>query len=247
MKYLVIISYIAMILVNALANIIPLGGVTTGEVSNAYPNLFTPAPLTFSIWGLIYLLLAVFVVYQFKNESDALQSIRKAFIASSIANMLWLTAWHMQEIGASLIVMVGLLLSLIWIAILRRKSTSPFLSVQLPFGVYFGWITVATIANVTVFLVQLGFDGFGISEDRWTAIVLLVGLVIAVRTMTKFRDIPYGLVILWAYAGILMKHLAQWGYAGMYMRVILVCIFSMFVLLLFIYKVVYDDFLKDKI
>lgn len=247
MKYWVLISYIAMILLNALANIIPLGGVTTGEVSDAYANLFTPAPLTFSIWGFIYLLLAVFVVHQFKNDTETLPAIRKAFVASSIANMLWLTAWHMQEIGASLIIMFGLLLSLIWIAILRRKGNDAFLAVQLPFGIYFGWITVATIANVTVFLVSKGFDGWGMSEERWTAVILLVGLSIAARTMTKFRDVPYGLVIVWAYAGILLKHLADWGYAGIYMRVILVAIFSLLVMIVFMYKVIYDDFIKDKI
>lgn len=247
MKILVLISYLAMILLNALANVIPLGGMTTGEVSDAYTNLFTPAGITFSIWGVIYFFLAVFVIYQFKQDSETLPAIRKAFIASAIANMLWLTAWHTNEILASLIVMIGLLICLIWIAFLRSKGSDSFWSVQVPFGLYFGWITVATIANVTVFLVSLGLDVSQLAQERLTALILLVGLAIGIRTMTKFRDIPYGLVFIWANLGILLKQLSETGYQGQYIRIILAALFSVLVFSVFIYKIIHDDFIKDTI
>ncbi|MCD4714021.1 MAG: tryptophan-rich sensory protein [Clostridiales bacterium] len=249
MKIIVAFTFVLMIMMNALANILPINGVGTGQVSDAYGNLFAPAGITFAIWGVIYLLLGVFTVYQFKKDSNdvkreaALIQIRLWFAASSVANTLWILAWHYDFIGVSLALMVFILASLIRIALVIRATDfegKDLLAIKIPFGVYFGWITVATIANVTTYLVSIGWDAFGVQEDIWTAGIILVGLAIGARTTTWFKDVPYGLVIIWAYLGILLKHTSADGFAGQYMRVILVTLFSLLIMAVFIYKVIYD-------
>lgn len=230
-KILVTITYIAMVVVNALANIIPINGRTTGEVSDLYPNLFAPAGYTFSIWGLIYLLLGAYTLYQLGvlgNKSNyirdgLLNEIGIYFSISSIANVFWILAWHYDFIGLSLVLMILILISLIIInKILKEElNLTEKLFIRLPFRVYFGWITIATIANVTVWLVSINWNGFGISEVIWTIIVLLVGIVIGILTLLINMDIPYGIVIIWAYVGILVKHISKNGFGGQYPAIII--------------------------
>lgn len=220
-------AYLIMIAVNALANLLPLNGLNTGQVSDQYPNLFTPAAYTFSIWGLIYLLLLGFVLYQFgvfggdaalQNEMVGL--IGPWFIVSSLANSAWVFSWHYRLIGLSVVLMLILLVSLILI-VTRINKYGPLplremVLVQIPFSIYFGWITVATIANITVLLVSLGWNGFGLPPQTWTVIALFLGLIIAAETMLRNSDAAYGLAVLWAYVGILVRHLSPSGFAGKY-------------------------------
>lgn len=219
-----LLAYIAMIVVNFLATSLPINNRGTGEISDAYSNLFAPAGITFSIWGLIYLLLAIYVIYQFKSKNDSLlKKINILFIITSIANILWIFAWHYDYIGLSLALMLVLLIGLIKIADTLRSNEltaeeKKFISI--PFSVYFGWITVATIANVTVFLVSINWGGFGIAEFIWTSIILLIGATIGILRMNKDKSVAYGLVLVWAYLGILLKHLSNDGFAGQYTVVI---------------------------
>jgi len=219
-KILALIAYIAMIVVNFLATSLPINNRGTGEISDAYSNLFAPAGITFSIWGLIYLLLAIYVIYQFKSKNDGLlKKINIFFIITSIANILWIFAWHYDFIGTSLILMLVLLFGLIKIADTLRsneltKEEKRF--IKIPFSIYFGWITVATIANVTVFLVSINWGGFGIAEFIWTSIILLIGATIGILRMNKDKSVAYGIVLVWAYLGILLKHLSTDGFAGQY-------------------------------
>ncbi len=116
-----------------------------------------------------------------------------------------------------------LLISLIKIAdfINKNQFTSvEKLFIKAPFSVYFGWITVATIANITVFLVSVGWNGFGIAESVWTSIILVVGALIGILRMTKDKNIAYGLVLVWAYLGILLKHTSVTGFNGQYSSII---------------------------
>ena len=92
---------------------------------------------------------------------------------------------------------------------------------RIPFSAYFGWITVATIANVTAFLVDNGWSGLGVSEVTWTVIMLLVGLVIGGITIWKMENKAYGAVMVWAYLGILIKHISEDGFNGQYPVIIL--------------------------
>jgi len=226
-KIITAIAYIGMVAVNFLANSLPINNRSTGEISAAYPNLFAPAGLTFSIWGLIYLLLGGYVVYQFaqkdKKTAELIKEINPLFIATSFANILWIFAWHYDFIGLSVIIMATLLFLLIKIAdILRTKHLISWgkLLIWASFSIYFGWITVAAIANITVFLVSINWNGFGIADFVWTSFILLVGALIGVLRMRKDRNIAYGLVLVWAYLGILLKHVSPASYNGQYPSVI---------------------------
>jgi len=234
-KLLALAAYLVMILVNALANILPINGITTGEVSDSYPNLFAPAGLTFAIWGVIYLALAGYVLYQFgliqRNKLDAQlasdQKIRLLFIVSSLANSVWIFAWHFRLIPLTLVLMLVLLISLAAINLITRRQTFETggkILIRMPFAIYFGWITVATIANVTTLLVDIQWTGAGLSEQTWTALVLLAGLLIGWITTVFLKSTAYGLVLIWAYAGILLKHLSASGFAGQYTWVIVTVI-----------------------
>ena len=223
-KILVSVAYVAMLLVNYLATALPLGGRSTGEISDNYPNLFAPAGYAFAIWGLIYTLLAIYVGYQFLQKDDILTSrINRLFILNAIFNAGWLFAWHYDVIWLSVVLMLGLLITLIKIADILRQSAltkkERFL-VRLPFSVYFGWITVATIANITILLKSLSWNGFGLSESVWTIIVLLVGAVIGLWRTIHDRNIPYILVFIWAYGAILSKHLSTSEFNSAYPAII---------------------------
>jgi hypothetical protein len=237
-KTLVTVAFVLMVTVNALANTLPINDKTTGQVSESYRNLFAPAGLTFAIWGLIYVLLAVYTLYQlgvFRKKGDTfnegmLQKVGFYFILSSIANAAWIFSWHYDLIVLSMLLMIIILVCLISISQTLNKERltgRERFFIRLPFSVYFGWITVATIANATVLLVGLSWNGFGISDKVWTVLVLLVGMLIGTTTMLKNKDIAYGLVLVWAYVGILIKHVSQNGFAGNYPAVIattIVCI-----------------------
>lgn len=245
-KLIVAFAFVAMVTVNALANILPINGITTGAVSDSYPNLFTPAGYTFAIWGLIYLLLAFYTLYLLglfrggeKAEDLYLRRIGFMFAMTSLVNIAWIFSWHYDRIALSMILILFLLIYLIDIAfIIKTKGLSAREKwlVRLPFSIYFGWITVAAIANVTVFLVSIGWDGFGLSESTWTIIMLAVGALIGILTALRFNDIAYMLVFIWAYIGILVKHLSPAGFDGQYRGVIMMLIVC---LVLFVATIVY--------
>jgi len=214
-------GFLATVVINALASIGIINDIGTGEVSDLYPNLFTPAGLTFSIWGLIYVLLGIFVVYQLRpstrndpEKSDLIRRIGPFFFISCLANSGWIFAWHYQNIGLSLVLMLVLLASLLAIylrlgigrAELSRAGRYLF---HLPFSVYLGWITVATIANVAIMLVDLNWGAFGLGEQFWAAAVIIVGTVIGLSVLFTRRDVYYALVVDWALLGILLKRLAD--------------------------------------
>jgi hypothetical protein len=237
------ISFVAMVTVNVMANALPINNRNTGQISDDYANLFAPAGITFAIWGLIYLLLLGFVVYQFfpisnlktPKKEDLLNKINVYFIATSLANIFWIFSWHYDFIGISVLLMLSLLFFLIRIADIIRKeklTSQEKIFISLPFSVYFGWITVATIANITVFLVSISWSGFGISDYFWTSFILLIGALIGILRMRKDRNIAYGLVLIWAYLGILYKHLSQAEFAGMYPIVIITTIICLTVFII---------------
>ncbi|MBP2030233.1 preprotein translocase subunit SecG [Methanohalophilus levihalophilus] len=231
-------TFLIMVFVNFLANALPINGVTAGQVSDSYQNLFAPAGATFAIWGLIYLLLAGYTLYQLgifqgktnTYKTELINKIGILFSVSSIANASWIFAWHYEIIPLSMLLMIVILVCLILINQLTGKeqfSKMEYFFVRLPFSVYFGWITVATIANATILLVSLGWKDFILSDVLWAIIVIFLGIVIAIATMLKNKDIAYGLVIVWAYSGILLKHISPEGFGYQYPAIInttIVCI-----------------------
>lgn len=235
---MVLISYLLMIVVNALANILPINNLTTGEVSDSFPNLFAPTGLTFSIWGVIYLLLGIYSFYQLfskKINSKLSNQINTLFIINSFVNSVWIFAWHYKIIWLTVLLMLVLLISLIKIADILNKeklnSSEKFLY-KIPFGVYFGWITVATIANITGFLVSINWDGFGLSNTTWMILILLIGSAIAIWRMHKDSNLVYGLVPVWAYYGIWLKHTSPTAFNNSYPTITTTVIICMILLVI---------------
>lgn len=247
-KIVTAVTFLGMVAVNALANILPINGVNTGQVSDTYKNLFAPAGYTFAIWGLIYFLLAMYTLFQlgvFKDKQktysdDVLFKIGIVFSLSSLANIEWILTWHYNQIPVTMTRMLIILACLIYIVNTLKKenlSTKAKIFVMLPFSVYFGWITIATIANATTLLVYLGWDGFGMPQELWMILILIVGMLIGIATTLKYRDVAYGLVIVWAYAGILVKHISSDGFAGQYPEIYAIVIVCMVLLLISVVNV----------
>jgi hypothetical protein len=189
---------------NYLANALPLNGKTTGELSDSFPNLFVPSGITFSIWGVIYLLILVYCVVQFTGSNQiVISNISWFFGLTCILNALWIIFWHYEKLPLSLLVMVGLLISLIYINMLTRELSLGI--IKAAFGIYLGWICIATIANVTALLVHYNWKGFGISEETWTIIMIALGALILAATVYRLRNPFIGLSAIWAFTGIILK------------------------------------------
>ena len=211
--WLTIISFIGTLVVNFLATNLPLNNLTTGEISDSFDIYFVPAGYVFSIWGLIYLGLIAYVVFQAlpaQRDSSRLKKIDSWFILSNVANALWLFSWHYQQFALSVLVMLVILFSLIQIflrlEIGRKKNQGAWLwAVEIPFSIYLGWISVATIANVTQLLYLLNWDGFGISPQIWLVVMLAAALVISALMSFTRRNIPHALVLIWSFIGIAVK------------------------------------------
>lgn len=214
-QFFVIVTFVGMVSVNVLANALPINGLQTGQVSDSLPVYFVPAGYVFSIWGLIYLALGAFTVYQAlpsQRENPASRRIGIWFILSNIVNGAWIFAWHYLQFPLSLALMVILLVLLI-VIYLRLDPTRPSAStlekwlVYVPFSIYLGWITVAAIANASGVLYNAGWDGFGIAPQTWAVIMLAVGGALASFITLTRREVAYTLVILWAFAGIVVRQI----------------------------------------
>jgi hypothetical protein len=209
-----VIGVVATIAVNTLSETLPLNGKGTGQISDQFPILFVPAGYVFSIWGLIYLGLIAFAVFQAlpaQRENPRLRSIGGLFALASAANIAWIFLWHYEVFPATFVVMLVLLASLIAIYLrlgIGRTSVSraETWTVRVPFSVYLGWITVATVANATQLLYFLGWNGGALGPEAWTVIMLAVAVVLAWLVAITRRDVAYLLVLVWAFIGIATKH-----------------------------------------
>jgi translocator protein len=219
-----VLSYVMMIVVNGLANALPIAGRTTGEISDAYPNLFTPAGFTFGIWGAIYLLLGFFILRQveyFIRRREMLIEVERIgwlFVFSSLMNAFWIVAWHYLWITFSFAIMLLLLFSLILIYLrLRggrlagRRVTSflDFWTLHAPFRLYLGWITAATLANLTILLVHRGFDAISTPGMFWAIGMIFLAMMIGLIILILKRDVVYAVVLLWTFIGILVKRVTS--------------------------------------
>lgn len=206
MKYKIInlVLFVAMVVVNYLANAMPINGITTGQISELYPNLFVPAGVTFSIWGVIYLLLLVFVILQFReSNSNIVKQIGWFFALSCALNGLWIFAWHYQLLLISLLIMLTLLGALILINLKLHAHPNGF--IKAAFGIYLGWTCIATIANVTALLVSINWGGWGLSQQFWTITMILIGAAISALAIIKINNPFLGLAVIWAFIGIIVE------------------------------------------
>ena len=213
-QIITVIAVLATIVVNALANILPFNGQETGAISDRFAIYFVPAGYVFSIWGLIYLGLIAYAIFQAlpaQRENPRLRSIGGLFLLSSVANIAWIFLWHYEVFAATLPVMLVLLGSLIAIYLrlgtgLTPVSRAETWMVQVPFSIYLGWITVATVANATQLLYFLGWNGGALGPEVWTAVMLAVAVLLAWLMAITRRDVAYLLVLVWAFVGIASKH-----------------------------------------
>jgi benzodiazapine receptor len=208
-----VVSYLVVMAINIAANALPLNGRMTKDISDQFPVLVIPAGYVFAIWGLIYVLLGVFTVWQAlpRNRQDAtLRSIGYLPALSGVFNATWLIAFHWGAWVMGEALMIALLVTLITIHLrlwARRDDLhgTRYWTIRAPWSVYLGWITVATIANTAQTLYAIGFDAWGIDPALIAAVVLATGIVIAATFVARYRDAAYGLVIVWAYAGVAVK------------------------------------------
>jgi len=210
------VGVIATIIVNGLANALPINNQLTGDIANQYKgeNLWLPAGYVFSIWGLIYVGLIAYAIYQSlprQRENPLLRRIGWPFVISCLANIIWLLLFHYNQFPLSMVAMLALLAALIAIYLLLRRSREDVpagerWAVRLPFSIYLGWITVATIANAAHVFVHAGWKGEPFGALAWLIIMYLVALVLAALMSLLRRDIAYLLVLVWAFIGIAVNY-----------------------------------------
>lgn len=214
MATLVSFATAATLLVNFLAAGLPINGQTTGEVTLRYDVYFIPAGYAFSIWGLIYLGVISYSVYLSLTgargrPSAAAQAIAPWYLLTAVANCAWLFAWHYNRFPLSMLLMVVLLVSLLVIYRIQLKypprSTLELWTVHIPFRVYLGWISVATIANATITLDDAGWDGFGIAEPTWGVIMIVVTTVLGLTMSQRHGDVAYVAVLVWALVAVAVR------------------------------------------
>ncbi|WP_104990357.1 tryptophan-rich sensory protein [Deinococcus sp. NW-56] len=197
------------LVMNYLSNALPLFGRSNADVSDALPNAFTPAGLTFAIWGVIFLGLLTFAVYQAlpAQRGPRLDRLFWPFLLSNLLNVSWLLAFQSLNIGLSVPIMLALLGSLIWLYLNVRAlppQGAEGLTLLLPTSLYLGWISVATIANVTAWLVSEGVTAglAGLSAPAWSAVLLLIAAGLGTFFLARFRDYAYAAVLLWSFYGV---------------------------------------------
>jgi benzodiazapine receptor len=208
--------FLGVIAVNALANILPINGMNTGQVSGFYPNAFVPAGFTFSIWGLIYLLLLTYTIaytyYSVKRNHYEkvfafVERINPYFLVTCVLNMAWILVWHYLQIELSVLIMLLFLITLIQLFLKTstgKDNLSGFqcLFLYTPFMVYLGWISVATITNITALLVAYKFSGLGLSPMHWSVIMIMIALMLSIIMLKKHQSVSFALVVAWAFWGI---------------------------------------------
>jgi hypothetical protein len=208
-----LVSVIIALTVNILASALPLNGQNTGEISDRFQVYFVPAGYVFAIWGIIYIGWIAFTIYQFRSsqkDSPRLRRLGYLFSLSGIFNAAWLFCWHYNQFGLSVLVMLTLLGLLIasYLRLDVNRVSVPSAerwSVDIPFSIYLGWITVATVANVTDWLYLVEWNGFGITPTAWAVIMIVVASVVGLLMALTRRDAAYLLVLVWSFIGIAVK------------------------------------------
>ncbi len=224
-RILALVSFGFVLVMNAIATALPLSGLSVGEVSRRYDTLFAPIDFTFGIWGLIYLGLTVYSFTQLAAVTPVIRAITPWFIAANLLNGSWIIAWRLELLLLSALILALLLFSLYKInqvTTAKRTDLASTLFVRIPFAIYFGWVTVATIANISSLLVQQGFgDGFGLTAESWTVVILVVAVLIGSTTALINASPAYSLVLVWAFWGIYSRHTAASEWNQQYPDIIL--------------------------
>jgi translocator protein len=228
------------LVVNALANTLPINGFNTGQVSAFYPNYFVPSGFTFGIWGVIYFLLSgyvvcsVFLVFSSENTSakQVVRVVSPLFQVTCLLNIAWILAWHYLFLGTSVVIMVVFLVVLVKLFLRIRSQKNklkPFyrLWIYHPFVVYLAWISVATLANFTALFVGLGWQGEPFAAATWAFVLVLVACVLAVYFVGRLKEPAFGFVLSWALFGIYAGQRAASGLVGAGAAISLCLVFAL--------------------
>ena len=233
-QFLVVFSVVTMIVMNYLSNARAFGGLTNGEVSDKYHTLITPAGYAFAIWSIIFLGLFAFAIYQAlpaQRTNPRFRAVGWWVVLNTLCNAIWSPLFNNEQIGIALIVILVMLFS---VAIIKQRllmrprvpvvapdldatlpespaSIAETWLARIPFSIYFGWLTVATILNVAIYLKATEFSLLGLSEPSWSIAILIVGLVIGAWLFNRYRSVAYILVFAWAYVAIAAE---QAGYGS---------------------------------
>lgn len=217
---------LATIGINILANALPLNGLNTGQISDRFEIYFVPAGYVFSIWGLIYVGLLIYTVYQAlpaQRDNPLLRKIAPLYWLSGLANSIWIFFWHFEVFTWTILWMALILVSLLLIH-RNLSKIEGFIkwAVKLPFSIYLGWISVAMIANASQWLDYKQWGGWGLEPAMWAVIMLGVASLLGVLMAFRENDAAYGLVLIWAFLGIVVSQsgtanvvLAAWIGAGL--------------------------------
>lgn len=214
------ISYLFMVAANIAANLIPLNGVNTGQVSDSYDNLFTPTGFTFLIWFVIYILLGVYVIYQTQfnnrrpdNNDRVVRRVNLYFVTSNIVNILWVVCWHYDLILLTLILMIILFVLLLMIRETTTNRTTMTKkerqSIVLPFSVYYGWVLVAFIGNISTYITSINWLPGSLSGEGTSLMFIVIGGVLVILNVLRYEDVVIGFVGIWSFVGILYKHIVS--------------------------------------
>ena len=211
-KYLPLLATVVVIAINAAANIVPINGINTGEVSALYPTGFTPAGWVFAIWSLIYLGLLAFGVFALRvpdERSGRARGIEPAYLVSCLANAIWIFMWHYQRLLESLLLMLVIFASLLVIYVRLRAapaaSRGERICVDMAFSLYFGWITTATLANLAAWFFDLGVYPFRLAMDDWAILTVVTATAVYTAVGVRTQDAIYTAVFAWASLGIVLQ------------------------------------------
>lgn len=208
------------------------------QQDNSTQPLIVPAGYAFSIWSIIYAGLIVFPIYQLLKQKDRKSPLwmqmRVWFTINVLINGLWLVFAQADWIGATVILIIGLLLTLIQInaLILKIKKSGEQLNYwteELVFNIYFAWVTLATALNVSAALKFYQWEGFGISDMTWTVVIMIVAAIIAGAVFWKYRKKTYAIVVIWAFAALFVKHANDYPQLG-HLAIGIILIFIGFIL-----------------
>lgn len=205
------VALILTLTLNYLSNALPINGQNAGQVSAKYATYFTPAGFAFSIWGVIYTGFIAFAIFQSLRpqwDNPRLVAARPWVIVNGLLNSMWLPLFHYEQMGWALVVIVGLLFSLIQIHRALRPAPAGWQELWLarvPFGIYLGWLCVATVANASIFLDSIGWSGWGLPRPLWAMVMIVVATLVAAVFHLRFRDWAFWGVFPWALTAIYQK------------------------------------------
>lgn len=224
LKHMALISYVLMLTINIFADITLLNGVSANDVSSTYMNLYVPSNYTFTIWGVIYIFLGLYVFYSMGNlkeeTEEKLVVINKWFIISNVINVCWVIVWHYEMMLLSFLLMILLMTTLVGVSYqiqnIKRYTKDRFF-ISFPFALYFGWVAVTVLVNFMALLTSFGFK----LEPIVTILVIALGMIVGIYMTYKKRIMGFGLMLIWGYVGILYRHLSYGGYDGAYPEIII--------------------------